>query len=72
MLLKDFPQNFTLDYSVHVLFILLQSVLMRVEGMIENGEQALSHEDREMILSLIKLIDDAQSDVHRLERKILN
>jgi hypothetical protein len=72
MLLKDFPENFTLGYSVHVLFILLQSVLMRVEGMIENEKQTLSHDDREMILSLIKLIDDAQNDAHRLERKILN
>jgi hypothetical protein len=45
---------------------------MRVEGMIENEKQTLSHDDREMILSLIKLIDDAQNDAHRLERKILN
>jgi hypothetical protein len=72
MLLKDFPENFTLGYSVHVLFILLQSLLMRVESMIENEGEPLSHEDREIIFSLIKLIDDAQNDAHRLERKILN
>lgn len=72
MFLRDFPDNFTLGYSVHVLFVLLQSILIRVECMIENDDQSLSQDDREMIMSLIKLIDDAQSDAHKLEKKILN
>ena len=72
MLLKDFPENFTLGYSVHLVFILLQSTLMRVQSLIESDPYALSHEDREMISSLVTLIDDAQRDAHLLHERILS
>ncbi|MFM8607818.1 MAG: hypothetical protein ACKOBC_07640 [Hyphomicrobiales bacterium] len=72
MLLKDFPENFTLGYNVHLVFILLQSTLMRVKSLIESDPYTLSHEDREMISSLVTLIDDAQRDAHLLHERILS
>ena len=39
MLLKDIPESFSLNYSVHVLALMLQSILIRAEEMIDQQSE---------------------------------
>ena len=72
MLLKDFPQGFSLGYSVHVLGILMQSILMRVSHLIEEGQSVMNAEEAAAIESLRALLEAAHRDIETLTSRRLN
>ena len=72
MLLKDFPPGLSLGYSVHVIFLMLQSTLMRAEEMITQADVPLTDEDRGALIALIDLLDCARVDTARLQKRMMN
>ena len=72
MLLKDFPQGFSLGYSVHVLGILMQSILIRVSNLIEEEQSVMNAEEAAAIESLSELLATAHRDIETLTSRRLN
>ena len=72
MLLKDFPQGFSLGYSVHVLGILMQSILIRVSHLIEEERNVMNAEEAAAIESLRALLEAAHRDIETLTSRRLN
>ena len=72
MLLKDFPEYFTLGYSVHVLSILLQSILIRAQQQIEGTSRDLGPAEVIAFENLVDLLEAALSDAQSLHKRLLN
>ena len=72
MLLKDFPDGFSLGYSVHVLFIHLQSVLMRAQERIDDSAGGLSEEEARAFQVLSDMLHAALRDVEKMQGRLLN
>ena len=72
MLLKDFPEDFSLGYSVHVLFILLQSILMRVHERIEENAGGMSDDEARAFQGLSDMLHAALRDVETMQKRLLN
>ena len=72
MLLKDFPEDFSFGYSVHVLFIHLQSVLMRAQERIEDSAGAISDDEARAFHSLSNMLHAALRDMEKLQKRLLN
>ena len=72
MLLKDFPEDFSLGYSVHVLFIHLQSVLMRTQERLEDSAGVMSEDETRAFQSLSDMLHAALRDVEKMQKRLLN
>ena len=72
MFLKDFPEDFTLGYSVHVLSVLLQSILIRAQQQIEGSSRDLAPAEVVAFESLVDLLESALSDAQSLHKRLLN
>ena len=72
MLLKDFPVGFTLGYSVLVLALMLQSILMQSAEMIDQRDEALSADEALALRTLIEVLEAALRDAESLHMRVLN
>ena len=72
MLLKDFPENFSLGYSVHVLGLMLQSILIRAEQRVDARAGVLSEEETRACAALVDLLRMALSDAQAVQRRVMN
>ena len=72
MLLKDFPDGFSLGYSVHVLFVHLQSVLMRAQERIDDSAGGMSEEEARAFQDLSDMLHAALRDVEKMQGRLLN
>ena len=72
MLLKDFPEDFSLGYSVHVLFIHLQSVLMRTQERLEDSAGVMSEDETRAFQVLSDMLHAALQDVDKMQKRLLN
>ena len=72
MLLKDFPEDFSLGYSVHVLFIHLQSVLMRTQERLEDSAGVMSEDETRAFHVLSDMLHAALRDVEKMRKRLLN
>jgi len=72
MLLKDFPEDFSLGYSVHVLFIHLQSVLMRTQERLEDSAGVMSEDETRAFQVLSDMLHAALRDVEKMQKRLLN
>lgn len=72
MFLKDFPEDFTLGYSVHVLSILLQSILIRAQQQIEGPASVMSPAEIIAFENLVDLLQSALSDATSLQKRLMN
>lgn len=72
MFLKNFPEQFGLGYSIHVIFLMMQSTLMLAQDLVEATEPEEAEENRRLLLSLIDLLDHARRDAEMLEKRLLN
>ena len=72
MLLKDFPVSFTLGYSVHVLTLMLQSILMQSAEVIDQRDDRLSADEALAIQRLIEVLEAALRDAESLHKRVLN
>ena len=58
MFLKDFPPGLSLNYSVHVLALMLQSILIRAEERLET--RTFSASEARAFETLLELLEAAQ------------
>jgi hypothetical protein len=72
MLLKDFPEDFSLGYSVHVLGLMLQSILLRASEIIEARADEMQGDESRAFEALTALLEAALRDAEGLQRKMLN
>ena len=72
MLLKDFPVGFTLGYSVHVLALMLQSILMQSAEVIDQRDETLSADEALAMQRLIEVLEAALRDAESLHQRVLN
>ena len=72
MLIKDFPEGFSLGYSVHALSLMLQSILIRAEDTIATRGVHLSEEERRAFASLVELLHIASRDAAALQKRMVN
>ena len=72
MLLKNFPEGFSLGYSVHVLFIHLQSVLMHAQERIDESADGMSEEEARAFQGLSEMLYAALRDVEKMQKRLLN
>ena len=70
MLLKDFPEDFSLGYSVHVLSLMLQSILIQTKESIDT--RGFSEDEARAIEGLIDLLHTALRDASLLQKRIMN
>jgi hypothetical protein len=70
MLLKDFPEGFSLSYSVHVLSLMLQSILIRTEERVD--ARGFSEEEARAFASLVELLHIASRDAAMLQKRMVN
>ncbi|MEI6574004.1 MAG: hypothetical protein WCO61_10750 [Alphaproteobacteria bacterium] len=62
----------SLGYSVHVLFIHLQSVLMRVQERIDDSAGVMSEDEIRAFQSLSDMLHAALRDVEKMQKRLLN
>ena len=67
MLIKDFPDGFSFGYSVHVLSLMLQSILIRAEERLET--RTFSASEARAFETLLELLEAAQRDAVMLKGK---
>ena len=72
MLLKDFPEGFSLGYSVHALSLMLQSILIRAEDIFTTRGAHVSEEERRAFASLVELLHIAARDAAMLQKRMVN
>ena len=72
MLLKDFPEDFSLGYSVHVLGLMLQSILIRADQRVDTRAGVMSEEDARAYARLVDLLRMALSDAQAVQRRVMN
>jgi hypothetical protein len=72
MLLKDFPEGFTLGDSVYVLGVMLQSILIHASELIEAPNEAMQAEDSGAFDELLAVLSAALRDAEGLQKKRLN
>ena len=72
MLLKDIPESFSLNYSVHVLALMLQSILIRAQEMIDDRDEELSADEAQALQSLTEILTIALRDAETLQKRMMN
>ena len=72
MLLKDFPEGFSLGYSVHVLALMLQSILIRAAAIIDDRDEDLSADEAQALQSLTEILTIALRDAESLQKRMMN
>ena len=72
MLLKDFPEGFSLGYSVHVLALMLQSILMRAEEMIDRQSVDADADKIRALHNLTEILSAALRDAETLQKRMMN
>ena len=70
MLLKDFPEGFSLSYSVHVLSLMLQSILIRTEVRVD--ARGFSEEEARAFDGLVDLLHAALRDAAQLQKRMVH
>ncbi|MBW8619530.1 MAG: hypothetical protein KGO21_12605 [Hyphomicrobiales bacterium] len=68
MLLKDFPEGFSLGYSVHVLSLMLQSILIRTGERVD--ARGFSEEEARAFDVLVDLLHAALRDAAQLQKRM--
>ena len=72
MLIKDFPEGFSLGYSVHALSLMLQSILIRAEDTFTTRGIDASEEERRAFARLVELLHIASRDAAALQKRMVN
>ena len=72
MLIKDFPDGFSLGYSVHVLSLMLQSILIRAEERVDPRAAPLSEDEARALSGLVDLLHTALHDATMLQKRRVN
>jgi hypothetical protein len=72
MLLKDFPEDFSLGYSVHVLSLMLQSILIRAEERVYSRAAPMSEDEARALSGLVDLLHAALHDATILQKRRVN
>ena len=72
MLLKDIPESFSLNYSVHVLAVMLQSILIRAEEMIDQQSVDPDADKTRALHNLTEILSTALRDAESLQKRMMN
>jgi hypothetical protein len=72
MLLKDIPESFSLNYSVHVLALMLQSILIRAEEMIDQQSVDSDADKARALHNLTEILSSALRDAEALQKRKMN
>ena len=72
MLLKDIPESFSLNYSVHVLALMLQSILIRAEEMIDQQSVDPDADKTRALHNLTEILSTALRDAEALQKRKMN
>ncbi|MFM8606849.1 MAG: hypothetical protein ACKOBC_02660 [Hyphomicrobiales bacterium] len=72
MFLKDIPESFSLNYSVHVLALMLQSILLRAHDMIEESEADSNADKMRAMHHLTDILSAALRDAETLQKRMMN
>ena len=72
MLLKDIPESFSLNYSVHVLALMLQSILIRAEEMIDQQSVNPDADKTRALHNLTEILSTALRDAESLQKRMMN
>ncbi len=72
MLLKDIPESFSLNYSVHVLALMLQSILIRAEEMIDQQSVDSDADKARALHNLKEILSAALRDAETLQKRMMN
>ena len=72
MLLKDIPESFSLNYSVHVLALMLQSILIRAEEMIDQQSIDSDADKARALDNLTEILSSALRDAESLQKRKMN
>jgi hypothetical protein len=72
MLLKDIPESFSLNYSVHVLALMLQSILIRAEEMIDQQSVDSDADKTRALHNLTEILSTALRDAESLQKRMMN
>ena len=72
MLLKDIPESFSLNYSVHVLALMLQSILIRAEEMIDQQSVDPDADKTRALHNLTEILSTALRDAESLQKRMMN
>ena len=72
MLLKDFPDGFSFGYSVHVVSLMLQSILIRAEERIDPHGAPMSEDEARALSGLVDLLHAALHDATMLQKRRVN
>ena len=72
MLLKDIPESFSLNYSVHVLALMLQSILIRAQEMIDQQSVDSDADKTRALDNLTEILSTALRDAEALQKRMMN
>ena len=72
MLLKEIPESFSLNYSVHVLALMLQSILIRAEEMIDQQSVNPDADKTRALHNLTEILSTALRDAESLQKRMMN
>ena len=72
MLLKDIPESVSLNYSVHVLALMLQSILIRAEEMIDQQGVDSDADKTRALHNLTEILSTALRDAESLQKRKMN
>ncbi len=67
---KEFPNEFSLRYHVHVLCVHTEAVLKFASDIAEEGPDNLAQDDKEIFNTLADYLDRACIQAERLKRRV--